>query len=88
MSLSGRLVIPVAEGAMGHRVAAAVLAFVPAGLGASGMPPSARRHPCQGRHECASDHAIYRWRGMFCVKPTSDARTANVRRVVYDGRGC
>lgn len=47
---------------------------------------NAHRHGCHGAHTCPSDHATYRWRGMLCVKPTSDKRNATFRkRVVYAG---
>jgi hypothetical protein len=48
---------------------------------------SAHRDGCHIRHSCPSDHATYRWRGLLCVKPTSDERTsAFKRRVVYGGK--
>lgn len=47
---------------------------------------SAHRHGCHPAHTCPSDHATYRWRGMLCVKPTSDKRNATFRkRVVHAG---
>lgn len=62
-------------------LAAALLASVAA------VPGSAHRAVCHARHECPSDHATYRWRGMLCVKPTSEKRTARFKiRVRYDGR--
>jgi hypothetical protein len=48
---------------------------------------SAHRDGCHVEHSCPSDHATYRWRGLLCVKPTSDDRTpAFKRRVVYGGK--
>lgn len=48
---------------------------------------SAHRNPCHTRHECPSDHATYKWRGLRCVKPTSDARDSSFKkRVRHAGR--
>jgi hypothetical protein len=45
------------------------------------------RNPCHTRHECPSDHATYRWRGLLCVSSTADERTLRFRKkVVYGGR--
>ena len=47
---------------------------------------SAHRDGCHAAESCPSDHATYRWRGLKCVKPTSEERTsAFKRRVVYAG---
>jgi hypothetical protein len=47
----------------------------------------AHRDGCHAKFSCPSDHATYRWRGLKCVKPTSDERTsAFKRRVVYAGK--
>jgi len=65
----------------------AVLVLGAAAGAAGSSPASAHRDPCHPQHACPSDHASYRWRGMLCVKPTSDKRTPSFRkRVVYDGR--
>ena len=56
-------------------------------IGATAPAASAHRSWCHSSHSCPSDHATYRWRGLLCVKPTSDARDSTFRRrVVYDGR--
>jgi hypothetical protein len=64
-----------------------VAALHPARKGA--QPPTSARHRsrCHQNHTCPSDHATYRWRGLLCVKPTSDKRNSTFkRRVVYAGR--
>jgi hypothetical protein len=65
---------------------AAALVVVLTAIG-SGSAATNHRSGCHIRHECPSDHATYRWRGLLCVKPTSDERTsAFKRRVVYGGK--
>lgn len=68
---------------MKHRLAAAILAaaitpalFVPAGA-------SAHRSGCHGH--CPSDHATYKWRGQFCVKPTATERSSAFKKKVRYG---
>lgn len=66
-----------------------VLAALAVALGlsvATAEPANAHRNPCHVKHACPSDHATYRWRGVLCVKPTSDKRTASFRkRLTYAG---
>ena len=72
---------------MKHRLAL-LLAVAAGGTGAAVVPTdaSAHRSGCHRWHSCPSDHATYQWRGMLCVKPSSDARTSAFRkRVVYEG---
>jgi hypothetical protein len=48
---------------------------------------AAHRHSCHRAHTCPSDHATYKWRGLWCVKPTSSKRNATFkRRVTYGGK--
>ena len=71
-----------------RRVAILILVLTLA-LTAAGTVSAAPTHRdgCHVAHSCPSDHATYRWRGLLCVKPTSDKRTAAFkRRVVYAGR--
>jgi hypothetical protein len=60
------------------------------GFGAGAMSTetaSAHRHGCHRWHSCPSDHATYRWQGLLCVAPYSDARSSSFkRRVRYSGR--
>jgi hypothetical protein len=66
-----------------------LLAVLAAALVATGtaLGGVTHRHRCHINHTCPSDHATYRWRGLLCVKPTSDERTSAFRRrVVYSGR--
>lgn len=67
---------------IGRTSALAALAFLFAS-------PTAEAHqsPCHRSHVCPSDHATYKWRGQWCVKPTSDKRTARFKtRVVFAGK--
>jgi hypothetical protein len=60
-------------------LALASLAVVPAA--------DAHRSGCHRWHSCPSDHATYKWRGMWCVSPASgESRQGYPRRVVYAGR--
>lgn len=77
----GRLVAviehPLARASLAAIAAAIVL--VPAA--------SAHTHPCHSKHECPSDHASYKWRGMWCVSPAAEERTEKFKiRVRYGGR--
>ncbi len=48
---------------------------------------SAHNDGCHRAHTCPSDHASYRWRGLLCVSPSAEERTARFnRRVKYLGR--
>ena len=63
-----------------------VLALALTATGTATAAP-AHRNGCHVEHSCPSDHATYRWRGLLCVKPTSDERTsAFKRRVGYAGK--
>ena len=64
-----------------------VLAVALSGLAALAAPASAAAHrdPCHPRGDCPSDHASYKWRGMLCVKPTSDTRTSSFKQRVRHG---
>lgn len=65
-------------------VAAALAAFAVVPLAPAA---SAHRSGCHTKHVCPSDHATYRWRGVLCVSPSADERTAKFKRKVrYDGR--
>jgi hypothetical protein len=65
---------------------ALILALGALAAGTASAAP-AHRNGCHVKHTCPSDHATYRWRGLLCVKPTSDERTAAFkRRVVYGGK--
>jgi hypothetical protein len=47
----------------------------------------AHRSGCHRQYSCPSDHATYKWQGMYCVKPTSDKRDSSFRKKVrYDGK--
>ena len=49
-------------------------------------PAGAHRDPCHQAYECPSDHASYRWKGLLCVRPDSDARDSSfLRRVRHAG---
>jgi hypothetical protein len=51
------------------------------------LQPACRCTRCHRWHSCPSDHATYRWRGLLCVAPYSDKRSASFkRRVRYEGR--
>jgi hypothetical protein len=64
--------------------AALILALVAIGTGSAA---TSHRNGCHVKHMCPSDHATYRWRGLLCVKPTSDERTSAFKRsVVYAGK--
>jgi hypothetical protein len=67
-------------------VFAAAMALSALALGIAATPAEAHRGGCHRWHSCPSDHATYRWRGLLCVKPTSDARNSSFRqRVVSAG---
>jgi hypothetical protein len=58
----------------------ALLAVLPTAAGA-------HRSGCHRWHSCPSDHATYKWRGMWCVSPASgESRYGYPKRVVYGGR--
>jgi hypothetical protein len=45
------------------------------------------RSGCHTNHTCPSDHATYKWRGLWCVSPTADERNARFKmRVTFQGR--
>jgi hypothetical protein len=47
----------------------------------------AHRSGCHRSHSCPSDHATYKWRGLYCVSPASGESTAGPsKRVRYAGR--
>ena len=72
-----------------NRISALVAGAAIALSAAGGLAQSAGAHRagCHTAHTCPSDHATYRWRGKFCVSPTSDKRTARFKtRVKYAGR--
>ena len=41
------------------------------------VPSEAHRSRCHQQHSCPSDHATYKWRGLYCVKPDSDKRESH-----------
>jgi len=68
-------------------------ALITIGCGAAIVPAlgvqsaAAHRSGCHGKHTCPSDHATYRWRGMYCVSPASgESRSGYPKKVRYDGR--
>jgi hypothetical protein len=65
---------------------AVLAAFAVAAGSATTDSANAHRSGCHRWHTCPSDHATYRWRGLLCVKPTSDKRNSTfTRRVKYAG---
>jgi hypothetical protein len=53
------------------------------------LPSSAGAHRsgCHRYHVCPSDHATYRWHGVYCVSPASgESRYGYPKRVAYQGR--
>ncbi len=56
-------------------VAAVTAAAIAPALFVPAVAP-AHRSGCHGAHSCPSDHGTYKWRGKFCVKPSSDKRTS------------
>ncbi len=67
--------------------AALILALVALVAVGTGSAANSHRDGCHVKHTCPSDHATYRWRGLLCVKPTSDERTSAFKRgVVYGGK--
>jgi hypothetical protein len=61
-------------------VMGALVAAVPTSAGA-------HRSGCHRWHTCPSDHATYKWHGMWCVSPASgESRYGYPKRVVYGGR--
>lgn len=72
---------------MRRRLTAAVIASF--ALCAAAIPPAADAHRsgCHSKHECPSDHATYKWKGKWCVKPSSDQREAkHKKKIRYDGK--
>lgn len=78
---------PVSIRRVGVVAALAILVIVVLVSLKTAGPASAHRSWCHAKHECPSDHATYRWRGLLCVSPNARERDSSfTQRVRFQGR--